>query len=378
MQLPRKIIVVNTRFLLSGKLEGIGWFTFEIIRRLVKSMPEVDFHFLFDRPYSEEFVFEKNVTPIVLGPPARHPFLWYIWFEWSVKRYLNKVDPDLFISTDGYLSLGARCPQLLVIHDLAFEHYPSFVGFLARHYYRYFTPKFAQKATAIATVSEFSKQDIIAKYNVHSDKISVVYNGANELYQPLSQDQKEKVKLKHSEGKSYFIFNGAIHPRKNLLNILLAFDLYKQDTGLDHKLIVVGRKAWQFDEILSGYEAMSYKDDVIFTGHISVEDLVGLMGTAEALVYASIFEGFGIPIIEAMKCGTPVITSNITATNEIGGDAALKADPFDVTDINNAMKSIATNSDLSQELSSKGLEWSKAFSWDRSVELFKYLVQKLV
>ena len=119
------IIAVNTRLLLKNKLEGIGWFTYETLSRITKNHPEHIFYFLFDRPYHSDFVFESNVTPIVLPPPARHPVLFYIWFEISVARFLRKLKPDLFLSPDGYLSLKTKTTSLAVIHDINFEHYPE-------------------------------------------------------------------------------------------------------------------------------------------------------------------------------------------------------------------------------------------------------------
>ncbi|MBP7478009.1 MAG: glycosyltransferase family 4 protein [Chitinophagales bacterium] len=360
----RKKIAVNTRFLLKNKLEGIGWFSYETLKRMVIAHPEFDFYFIFDRPYDESFIFSKNVFPIVIGPPARHPFLWYIWFEFSMTKCLKEIQPDLFFSPDGYLSLRAKCPQHIVIHDLAFEHYPLFVPFWARKFYQYFTPKYASKARRIATVSNYTKRDISALYGVDLSKIDVVFNGANELYRPLNETEREKTKCEFSDGKKYFIFNGAIHPRKNLKNVFLAFDLYKAKWGSDCKLIVAGRKAWHFTDIFETYESMHYKGDVVFTGHVSQDILYRLMASAEALLYVSIFEGFGIPIIEAMQCGTPVISSNTTATAETSGEAAIKVSPEDIDFIAQAMHSLIENPAMRKEYIQKGLEHAKNYSWD--------------
>ena len=148
-------IAVNTRLLLKNKLEGIGWFTYESLKRIVLSHPEHDFYFIFDRKYDDEFVFAKNVTPIVVGPPARHPLLHFIWYEISIPRVLKRINPDVFISPDAFLSLSSKYPDLIVIHDLNFEHFPEYMPWLWRSYYRYFTPRYAKKAKRIATVSEF-------------------------------------------------------------------------------------------------------------------------------------------------------------------------------------------------------------------------------
>ncbi len=185
------LIAVNTRLLLKDKLEGIGWFTYESLKRITKNHPEHQFLFLFDRPFAEEFIFSDNVSPIVVGPQSRHPFLWYWWFEQSLPKILHKQEPDLFLSPDGFLPLsytataGSKpCKFLPVIHDLHFEHYPQDIPFLARKYFQKYFPKYAKKANRIATVSEYSKQDISKLYKISIDKIDVVYDGANEAYKP--------------------------------------------------------------------------------------------------------------------------------------------------------------------------------------------------
>ena len=144
-------IAVNTRLLLPGKLDGIGWFTYHTLQKITADHPEVSFTFLFDRPWSQEFIFGKNVHPAALFPQARHPFLYYWWFQYSVPSALRKLNADLFLSPDGYLSLRTDVPQLAVIHDLNFEHYPGDLPALTSRYYRHFFPKFARKADRKST-----------------------------------------------------------------------------------------------------------------------------------------------------------------------------------------------------------------------------------
>ena len=222
-------IAINTRLLLKGKLEGIGWFTYESFKRIVASHPEHEFYFIFDRQFDTEFVFADNVTPIVIGPPARHQILHYIWFEISIPRILKKINPDIFISPDSYLSLASKYPDLIVIHDLNFEYFPKNMPWLASKYYRYFTPKFAKKAKRIATVSEFSKNDIVNIYSIDPEKIDVVYNGSGEKFKPVSETVKKETKQQFSNGCDYFVFVGALNPRKNLSNIFRAFDSFKSN-----------------------------------------------------------------------------------------------------------------------------------------------------
>ena len=372
----RMKIAVNTRLLLKDKLEGIGWFTFETLKRIVRQHPEHTFYFIFDRPYDESFVFAPNVVPVKVFPPARHPYLWYLYFEWGVTRLLKQLQPDLFLSTDGWLSLRTNVPTVDVIHDLNFEHYPEFIKPVVRRYYKRFFHRFAQKAARIATVSEYTGQDINKLYGVSLDKIDVVYNGSSSLYLPIGEDAKKSVKAEYSSGCDYFLFVGLIHQRKNLANEFRAFDRYKQSDTRNMKFVVVGDKKWWHGEIEDAYLAMEHKEDVIFLGRQPQEALSRLMAAATALVYASFFEGFGIPILEAFNAETAVITSNVTSMPDVAGDAALLVNPHSVDDICAAMTRLAEDEALRQELIAKGREQRQRFSWDRTAAALWQTVEK--
>jgi len=369
-------IAVNTRLLLHGKLEGIGWFTYENLKRITISHPEHEFYFIFDRPFHSEFIFSSNVTPVVIGPPARHPLLYFIWFEISVRFILRKIRADLFISPDGYLPLGSGIPSVAVFHDLNFEHYPDDLPFAERFYYRTFFRKYAGKASRIATVSEFSKNDIIQQYRINPGKIDVVYNGANERYAPVDEATGKAVRAKFTSGDPYFFFVGALHPRKNLVNLFRAFDIFRENDTAGTKLLVAGARKWWTGEIADVFDEMKFRDDVIFAGRLDTGDMQKVMGSALALTYVSYFEGFGIPIVEAFRCGTPVITSNVTSMPEIAGEAALLVDPFKPDDIAQAMHSISTDALLRARLIKAGNERASCFTWDKSAERLWKTIEK--
>lgn len=371
-------IVVNTRLLLKNKLEGIGWFSFETLKRITNNHPNDHFIFLFDRDYDEEFIFADNITPVILAPQARHPFLFYWWFEFSVANFLNKYKPDLFISPDGYLSLKAGCKQLAVIHDLNFEHYPNDVPYLVRKYFHYFFPRWAKKATRIATVSEFSKNDIVKQYKIDPSHIDVVYNGCNEFYIPVNENIQLQTRQKFSKNCDYFLFVGALHPRKNISRLFEAFDRFKNANGNDVKMLVVGEKYYWTSDIKRTYINMKYKDDVIFTGRLSTEDLKNVIGSALAMTYVPYFEGFGIPILEAMNCDTPVITSNITSMPEVTMDAALLVDPFSVESIANAMLYLYKDEDMRNTLIEKGRRRKLDFNWNKTADALWKSIEKAV
>jgi glycosyltransferase involved in cell wall biosynthesis len=362
------IIAVNTRLLIKGRLEGIGWFTLETLSRITRNHPEHQFLFIFDRPYSEEFIFSDNVTPIVLSPPTRHPFLWYLWFEFQIPRILKKYKANLFFSPDGYLSLSTKVKQLAAIHDINFAHRPKDLPWLTSKYYNYFFPRFARKARRIVTVSFFSKEDIARTYKIDQEKIDVVYNGVNTQYTPISEEEKIRAKERFSGGKDYFLFVGSLHPRKNICGLLRAYDAFRTSIESEVKLVIAGETMFKTEEIDRTYEGMRYKNDVIFTGRLSNEDLHQVLGAALAMVFVPFFEGFGIPVIEAMNAGIPVICSNTTSLPEVGGTAVLYADPFVMSQIKDAMVRIYTDEEVRKTLIEKGFRQKQKFSWDRSAE----------
>ncbi len=362
-------IAVNTRLLIKDRLEGIGWFTFETLKRMVKDHPEHEFIFFFDRPFSKEFILGKNVLPVVAGPPARHPFLFLWWFEITIPKLLKKYKPDIFLSPDGYLSLSSSTPSIAVMHDLNFEHYPDDLPFLVRQYYRRMFPKFAQKAQRIITVSEYSASDIASQYGIRKEKIDVAYNGANEIFSPSEDQEQEKSRKELTAGKPYLLFVGALHPRKNISNMLKAFNHYKSENNdADLKLLIVGEKMWWNRDMEETFRQMEHKEDVIFSGRMSPQQLSKAYGAAECLLYVSYFEGFGIPIIESYRCKTPVITSDVTSMPEVAGKGALLVDPFDIGSIAGAIKQIRTGAEVTEELRQAGYERSKEFSWDKTAE----------
>ena len=368
-------IAVNTRLLLKDKLEGIGWVAYECLSRIVKAHPDDEFYFLFDRKPDQKFIFAENVKPVVLFPQARHPFLYVIYFEISVRRALCKIKPDVYLSTDAYLSLRSKTPQIAVFHDINFEHFPQDFPRLALWHYKKFFPKYAKKAAKIITVSEFSKQDIVENYHVEPEKISVAYNGANEGFKPLPEEEKNNIRNKYTAGYQYFMFVGSLHPRKNLARLFPAYDLFKECTGSDVKLLIVGEKRWWTEPIQKAYESMVHKDDVVFVGHLQIDELQRVTAAALASVYVSYFEGFGIPIVEAYKCDVPVITSNVTSMPEVAGDAALLVDPFSIESISSALE-LVMDENVRNSLIEKGRIRRNDFSWDKAAEQWFSVIKK--
>ena len=369
-------IAVNTRLLIKDKLEGFGWFTNETLKRITTLHREHEFIFIFDRKYDEEFVFSDNITPVVSYPQARHPVLWYFFFDWGVPAVLKKHKADMFFSPEGWLSLRTDIPSLPVIHDLNFFHNPQWVDWFPRKYYNYFFPRFIKKASRIATVSTYSQHDIAKRFNVPLREIDVVYNGSHEKYEPLSAEEIKAVRIKYTDGQPYFLFVGLVHPRKNLTNIIYAYNEFRKKSDCKIKFVVVGSTKYWSSDTQEAYTNSPYREDIIFIGRLQVDELQKIYGASLALIYASLFEGFGIPILEAMNCDVPVITSEVTSMPEVGGKAALYVDPYSVDSITSAMEKLHKDKSLIINMIEEGKKQRSKFSWDKTAEKLWESIEK--
>ena len=363
------VIAVNTRFLLKDKLEGFGYFAREVFVRIASNHPEHKFYFIFDRPVDEGLTFPSNVQTVVIGPPARHPVLWKIWYDIRMPLFLKKIKAGLFVSPDGYCSLHTSIPQCMVAHDLGFLHYPDAYKKSHLLYLKYYTPRFLKKARRVATVSQFSKQDLLAQYRIKPEKIDIVYSAVKESFAPLEPAAQDAVRENYTAGMAYFIYAGSIHPRKNIVNLLKAFSIFKKRQQSSMKLVLAGRMAWKnnaFHELLKTYK---YRDDVVVTGYIDEGALAALIASSYALVYPSFFEGFGVPVVEAMQSGVPALTSENSSMQEIGGEAGLYFDPSSPADIADKLMLIYKDEGLRNRMIEKGFDIAKTYSWERTANL---------
>jgi glycosyltransferase involved in cell wall biosynthesis len=373
-----RTIAINTRFLLSGRLEGLGWYTHEVTRRLVALYPDDRFVLLFDRPCDPAFVYGPNVTPVVLYLPARHPLLWYAWFEWAVPAVLRRVGADVFFSPDSYLSLRSHVPTVMTVHDLVPLQMPDQIPWAPRTYYQYFLPRYLRRADALVTVSEHTRSDIEAYLGPKSTPpVTVAYNGGRSSYHPISTLQKTALRAQYAAEKPFFLYTGAIHPRKNIPRLIRAFDQFKAKSGSDVQLLLAGRWAWQTGEVRAAYEATRHRDSIRFLGYVPDDTLAALTATALAAVNVSLGEGFGLPVLEAMMCDTPVVCSNTTALREVGGAAALQVDPADEQAIAQALYAVATSPELREQMIERGRAQRTQFSWDRAAEQIGQVIMGL-
>ena len=374
-------IAINVRFLLPGKLEGLGWYTHEIVRRMVLNHPEQTFYFLFDRPYDPAFIYADNVRPLVLFPPARHPFLWYWWFEYSVPRALKRCGAAVFFSPDSYCSLRSPVPTVMTVHDLAPLHPAATekkrgLPQLTRKYYEHFLPKFIERAEAIPVVSEFVRQDVLNTCHTPPQKVHTVYNGARDTFRPFSEAEQVATREKYSAGQPYFFYNGAIHPRKNIARLIAAFNHFKQQSGAPVKLLLAGRLAWNTEAVSEAVAQSPFRSDIHLLGYVPEAELPGLLGAALALTYVSLSEGFGLPLVEAMQSDVPVLAADATALPEVAGDAALLVNPLSEEEIAAALLRLWQDEALRHELIARGRARREAFSWDQAAEqIYQLLLQ---
>ena len=347
-------IGINARHLIKNRLEGIGWYSFEILKRLIKLMPNHQFIFFYDRKTSF-LINGENVTNIIINPPARHPILFKIWFNVMLPKAFKKHKVSLFFSPDGFVSLSSDIHQVGVIHDLNFEHYPEDLPKNIVKYYKKYMPLFAQKAIKVITVSNYSKNDIVSNYRINPDKVKVIYNGGNKIFQPLSNEEVQIFQRNNSK-KPYFIYIGSLHKRKNIERMLKAFQLFNSENKFD--FIIVGTDMWRGQLNLEGII-----ENVHFMGRKSGSDLAKWIASSSALVYISYFEGFGLPVLEGMMAGAPVISGNLTSLPEVGGNAVIYVDPFNIDSIVQGMHDAINNHSSYRKL---GQEQAQLFSWDKS------------
>jgi glycosyltransferase involved in cell wall biosynthesis len=371
------IIAVNTR-LLRGEIHGgIEWFTYEILSRLVRDHPADRFIFIFDRKYSPRFIFGDNVEPVVTGPPARHPLSWHLWNQHMIPPVLKKFNASIYVSPDGMVPLGISTPVIPVIHDIAFHHRPDDIPFLKSVFYRRFYPRYAREGARIMTVSQFSADDIATSFNISPDKIDVVYNGAADEFYPDRGNSGDIIPDLEPD-TPYFLFVSNISPRKNLPNMIRAFNICRDSGSPNAKLVIAGERFFLNSETDRLVRESDYRADIIFTGCLGRDQLRRLYSNAMALLFVPWFEGFGIPVVEAMKCGTPVITSTETSLPEISGNAALLCNPADPAGIASAMIRVASDPELAADLSEKGFKNADRFTWDAAALAFREAIEKVI
>lgn len=298
----------------------------------------------------------------------------------SKKFLLKRPQLDVFFSPTHYLPLFVPYKSVISILDLSYLHFPQLFKKTDLLQLKYWTLYSAKKSSRILTISKSSKDDIIKMYQIPKEKVVVTYPGIKKSDIKNQTSNMDKIRKKYGIDGEYLLFVGTLQPRKNIIRLIEAFSKiidHKSQTT-DHNLIIVGKKGWMYEEILEAPKKLGVEKKVIFLDSVLDEELSGLYKNALCFILPSLYEGFGLPVLEAMQYGCPVITSNISSLPEAGGDAALYVNPEDVDDIASKIKTLVENKKLREDLIKKGYNQVKKFSWEKTARETLNVLEEVV
>lgn len=345
---------------------GLGRYA-EDIARALSSVDPGQYALFYNR--------ERGIHPLpgLTHLPARTVALGYkpwrmaVWLGQLSRVGFDRLLPnvELLHATEHLLLPLRSAPTVLTVHDLIFRHLPAHHKRLNRWYLNLAMPLYCRRASHVITISEHTKRDLVAAYGLAPGKITVVHEAASTSFRPQSSEAISTARSRYGLPERYLLFVGTVEPRKNLGRLLSAFETIRSK-GLADGLVIVGQRGWLYDAFFAQLEESPARDGVILPGYVPDEDLPALYGGALALVFPSVYEGFGLPVLEAMGCGVPVATSNTSSLPEIGGDAARYFDPLDVASISATLCRLLGDAELQDEMRTRGLARAAAFSWERA------------
>lgn len=280
--------------------------------------------------------------------------------------YIKHNSFDLFHSPNYVLPFFIKSPSVVTVHDLITFNFPKLCQRESVLYFKLFLPRSIKKADKIITASETTKNDIINRFKVPEDKISIIHLGLSTAFKRTINTD---ILLQYGITKKYILFVGNIEPKKNLVRLLKAYHKVVCTKNITHLLVIAGKKAWKYKEVFRTVHSLKLQNKVIFTGYFPEKDLPSLYSMADLFVFPSLYEGFGIPPLEAMACEIPVLASNTGALPEIIGDNCLMVDPYSVDDIADEIHHLLTNENLRKEYIEKGKNWVKQFTWERAARM---------
>jgi glycosyltransferase involved in cell wall biosynthesis len=304
---------------------------------------------------------------MVLPSVIRQPLANIVWHAFVYPKILQRAEVDVIHVPDfRRFIISTSIPSIVTIHDMARYVLPNKYDPVRMFYHQRILPIFLKRFTHVIAVSENTKHDVLRFFPFLEDRISVVHDGiSHSLYRPLPKDVIESVRSKLQLPQHYVLYVSRIeHPAKNHVRLLKAFHRIKQNTNLPHKLVLVGSPSFRSSEV---YEtAHSLGDDVIFTGFVPTCDLPAVYNGAETFVFPSLYEGFGLPVLEAMACGVPVVASNVASIPEVAGEAAVLVDPYEVNEIAEVLEKLLVDLTVQDRLRQRGFERVKKFSWEET------------
>lgn len=307
--------------------------------------------------------YKLKVTPL----PQRLVTLWWLFLRYPHLEMVTEPC-DVYQTSEICVQPSKKGKIVAFIHDLTTILYPEYHMKQNIFFYNRRFQDIEKYADCVLTNSENTKRDILKHLHIHPEKIFVTPFGANDSFRPLKKEETKEVLSRHGIHDAYILFVGTLEPRKNIKTLIMAFNKVKQKLKCSHKLILVGRPGWFYEEIMQARETSDFRDDIVFKGYVADEDLPAFYNGADVFVYPSFYEGFGMPVLEAMQCGTPVITSNISSLPEVGGGACLYIDPNSQNDLEKKLIQVISDSELQKKLSQKGKERAAHFSWKKCAE----------
>ena len=349
---------------------GSGKYVYELIKQFSQNKKYEFEVFLKQNPLSDFPKESKNFKYKVFGPK-------FLWTQFALPMHLIfGKRPDLFFSMSHYGPRFSPAAYVITIFDLSYLHYPELFRKNDLYQLTNWTKHSIKGAKHIFAISKSTKGDIIKNYGVDPSKITVTYIGYDKnLFKPQPKEKIQKVKKKYKVSGDYIIFVGTLQPRKNIEGLLKAFSNLKSDIG-NLKLVIVGCKGWLYDSIFEKVKSLRLEAKVIFTGYVTDSDLPALISGAKAYVLPSLWEGFGIPVIEAQACGVPVVVSNISSLPEILADSGILVDPQKTDSIAEGIKK-ALNEKMRTDLVKKGFENIKRFSWEKCAKETLQVLEKV-
>lgn len=300
--------------------------------------------------------------------PDRRPGARLIWEQTLFSRLIREADIDVLHSMHYTRPISLSCASVVTFHDMTFFLYPELHTLPKRIYFPLAIKSSARRADFVISVSESTRQDAIRLLNLSPDRVITIPHGVDPLFRPIDDlDSETRVSSKYQLPDKFILYVGLIEPRKNLPALISA---YKKlvDEGTGHSLVLGGRFGWMFDEVLKQIEKLNLTDNVILPGYFAQEDLPMVYNLSDLFVYPTLYEGFGLPVLEAMACGIPVITTDISSIPEIVEEAGLLVPPDEVEPLFQGMKKVLSDEDLRIELARRGIDQAAKFSWERTAK----------
>ncbi|MGQ9598469.1 MAG: glycosyltransferase family 4 protein [Anaerolineae bacterium] len=357
---------------------GIGRYAASLARSLISLYPE-RFALFYNRRRGIQLLAGLEKAPVRTVWAGYKPWRMAVWIGHLARVGFDRLVPgaELFHATEHLLPPFQQIPTVLTVHDMIFKLFPQYQKRLNYWYLNMTMPLYCRRADAIITVSECSKRDIVQAYGVDAAKITVIYEAASPEFMPLPRDVIAEGRLRLGLPDRFLLHVGTIEPRKNLIGLIEALQQL-HDRGLIIPLVVAGGKGWLYEEFFRRLETLPIRDNIRFLGYVSVNDLPLLYNAATALIMPSLYEGFGLPVLEGMACGTPVLCSNVSSLPEIAGEAACYFDPCSSKDIAEAIQKVWLDAGLGEEMKEKGRSRASEFSWERAARETMSLYTRLL